>query len=188
MAKHAPSAYRPCVGLAVFNQAGLVFMGRRNVGPETGNLHQAWQMPQGGIDAGETPLKAALRELYEETNIRSVSLLGEADEWLCYDLPAPLAGMAWKGRYRGQTQRWFAFRFEGDESEIDVARPAGGKHKPEFRDWRWERLERVPELIVPFKRAVYEKVVAAFSRFAGPQDCAGTGQGQAAGTAAPARD
>ena len=170
MAGQADASYRACVGLAVFNRQGLVFLGRRRVGPETGNLNQAWQMPQGGIDPGETPLQAARRELYEETNIRSVSLLGEAEEWLCYDLPVPLAGQAWKGRYRGQNQKWFAFRFEGDESEIDVARPGGGRHKPEFGAWRWERLERVPELIVPFKRDVYEQVAKAFGRFARPSN------------------
>jgi putative (di)nucleoside polyphosphate hydrolase len=162
----SPSVYRPCVGLAVFNRDGLVFLGRRRVGPETGNSKQAWQMPQGGIDPGESPIEAARRELYEETSIRSVSLLGEAEDWYCYDLPAPLAGQAWKGRYRGQTQRWFAFRFEGDESEIDVLRPGGGGHKAEFAEWRWAPLETVPELIVPFKRQVYEQVVSAFSRFA----------------------
>ena len=160
--------YRPCVGLAVFNREGLVFLGRRRVGVETGKSHQAWQMPQGGIDPGETPLQAALRELYEETNIRSVSLLGEAEDWFCYDLPAPLAGQAWKGRYRGQSQKWFAFRFEGDESEIDVSKPGGGRHKPEFSGWRWERLDRVPELIIPFKRQVYERVVEAFAPYARP--------------------
>ena len=162
----AESTYRPCVGLAIFNPEGRVFLGRRRVGVETGNARQGWQMPQGGIDPGETPLQAAIRELYEETNIRSVSLLGEAEEWLCYDLPPPLAGYAWKGRYRGQTQKWFAFRFEGEDSEIDVLRPGGGRYKPEFSDWRWERLERVPELIIPFKRQVYEQVVTAFARFA----------------------
>ncbi|HWT31954.1 MAG TPA: RNA pyrophosphohydrolase [Propylenella sp.] len=160
--------YRPCVGLAVFNREGLVFLGRRRVGAEASNSHQAWQMPQGGIDPGETPLQAALRELYEETNIRSVSLLGEAEDWFCYDLPPPLAGQAWKGRYRGQTQRWFAFRFEGEESEIDVSKPGGGRHKPEFSGWRWERLERVPELIIPFKRQVYERVAEVFAPYARP--------------------
>lgn len=126
-------------------------------------------MPQGGIDAGEEPYDAAIRELYEETNVRSVALLGEIGDWLSYDIPTPLAGLAWKGRYVGQRQRWFAFRFTGEESEIDVERPGGGKHKPEFGAWRWERLERVPELIVPFKRNVYEQVVKAFSRHAVPQ-------------------
>ena len=160
--------YRRCVGLAVFNSDGRVFLGRRRIGPETGNLPQAWQMPQGGIDPGESPLEAAVRELYEETNICSVSLLGEAASWLSYDLPAPLAGKAWKGRYRGQSQKWFAFRFEGDESEIDVANPAGGKHRPEFTGWRWEDLARVPELIVPFKRGVYDQVAKVFAPFAVP--------------------
>jgi putative (di)nucleoside polyphosphate hydrolase len=127
-------------------------------------------MPQGGIDPGETPYEAALRELYEETNVRSVSLLGEAPNWLDYDIPTPLAGLAWKGRYVGQRQKWFAFRFTGDDSEINVERPADGLHKPEFRAWRWERLERVPELIVPFKRAVYEQVAAEFSRYAAPPE------------------
>jgi putative (di)nucleoside polyphosphate hydrolase len=158
--------YRPCVGIAVFNPDGLVFVGRRRVGPETAKLRKSWQMPQGGIDPDEAPIDAARRELYEETSIRSVSLLGEAGEWFSYDIPTPLAGLAWKGRYRGQTQRWFAFRFDGDESEIDVTNPGGGGHKPEFVEWRWEQLERVPELIVPFKRKVYEQVVEAFSPFA----------------------
>jgi putative (di)nucleoside polyphosphate hydrolase len=154
--------YRPCVGLAVFNRAGLVFVGRRRAGSAAGALRHAWQMPQGGIDPGETPLEAAIRELYEETNIRSAALIGETDEWLTYDIPTPLAGLAWKGRYRGQSQKWFAFRFTGEESEIDVERPGGGRHRPEFGAWRWERLDRVPELIVPFKRPVYEKVAATF--------------------------
>ena len=126
-------------------------------------------MPQGGIDAGEEPYDTAIRELYEETNVRSVVLLGETSDWLSYDIPTPLAGMAWKGRYVGQRQKWFAFRFTGQDSEIDVERPGGGKHKPEFGTWRWEKLERVPELIVPFKRQVYEQVAKEFSRYAVPQ-------------------
>ena len=162
--------YRPCVGLALFNREGLVFVGRRKVGANAGNLRHAWQMPQGGIDAGEVPYEAALRELHEETNVRSVSLLGEAPEWFCYDIPTPLAGLAWKGRYVGQRQKWFAFRFLGDDSEIDVERPGGGKHKAEFGAWRWDRLARVPELIVPFKRKVYEQVADAFSAYAVPEE------------------
>jgi putative (di)nucleoside polyphosphate hydrolase len=175
------SQYRACVGLAVFNREGFVFVGRRRIGGSEGQLRHAWQMPQGGIDPGEEPLQAAKRELYEETSIRSVSYLGETGEWLRYDLPTPLAGLAWKGRYRGQSQKWFAFRFEGDESEIDVLAPGGGRHKPEFGEWRWERLERVPELIVPFKREVYEQVAAAFARFAthAREDRAHPGRGAA---------
>jgi putative (di)nucleoside polyphosphate hydrolase len=160
------SGYRACVGIALFNREGRVFVGRRRVGANSRVLRHAWQMPQGGIDPGEPPLHAAHRELYEETNVRSTSLLGETDGWLSYDIPTPLTGMAWKGRYRGQCQRWFAFRFIGEESEIDVERPGGGHHKPEFGEWRWERLERVPELIVPFKRAVYEAVAERFAPYA----------------------
>ena len=158
--------YRPCVGCAVFNQDGRVFIGRRTDGPEQIDDVHVWQMPQGGIDDNEEAWPAALRELYEETNIRSVERLGDIGEWLDYDLPPGLAGHAWGGKYRGQTQRWFALRFVGDDREIDIATPGGGKHEPEFIDWKWERLERLPDLVVPFKRAVYERVVREFSKFA----------------------
>ena len=115
-----------------------------------------------------TPLTAALRELYEETSITSVSLLEEAPGWLLLRPAAEIVvPTSWGGRYRGQKQKWFAFRFEGKDSEIDIVHPGGGKHKPEFSAWRWERLERLPELIVPFKRKVYEQVVAAFRDLAG---------------------
>ncbi|WP_338721288.1 RNA pyrophosphohydrolase [Devosia sp. XK-2] len=157
--------YRDCVGIAVFNPHGNVLLGhRKSAGdPDQSAEHgSAWQMPQGGIDRGEDPLKAALRELREETNITSVSLLAEAPEWIFYDLPDDALGKAWKGKYRGQRQRWFAFAFTGDESEIDIAEPDGGKHEAEFDAWRWEKLSRAPSLIVPFKRAAYEKVVEAF--------------------------
>ena len=154
--------YRPCVGMAVFNRDGCVFIGRRADDPEQAEgAGGRWQMPQGGIDEGEAPIKAAVRELYEETNIRSIAVIAEAPGWITYDLPAERIGKAWNGRFRGQTQKWFAFRFEGDESEIDIRHPAGG-HKPEFTAWRWERLEALPSLIVPFKRPVYQQVVAAF--------------------------
>jgi putative (di)nucleoside polyphosphate hydrolase len=160
--------YRPCVGCAIFNHAGLVFIGRRaeGGGPEQIDDVHVWQMPQGGIDDGEEAWPAALRELYEETDIRSVERLGAIGDWLAYDLPRGLAGQAWGGKYRGQTQRWFALRFVGDDREIDIATPGGGKHEPEFIDWKWERLERLPDLVVPFKRAVYERVVREFSIFA----------------------
>jgi putative (di)nucleoside polyphosphate hydrolase len=157
--------YRPCVGIVVFNRDGLAFIGRRSDGPEHVDLSHAWQMPQGGIDAGEEPWPAALRELHEETNIRSVERLGEIAEWLSYDIPPDLIGQAWNGRYRGQTQKWFAARFAGAESEIDIAHP-GGAHQPEFSAWRWEPLHNIPELVVPFKRPVYERVVAEFGKFA----------------------
>jgi len=156
--------YRPCVGVTLFNRHGRVFIGRRIDGPEHVDLEHAWQMPQGGIDAKEDPWPAALRELREETNVRSVERLGEIAEWLRYDIPRDLVGQAWKGKYRGQTQKWFAMRFTGTDSEIDVDDPAG--HEAEFADWRWERLDKIPRLIVPFKRAVYERVVAEFAKFA----------------------
>jgi putative (di)nucleoside polyphosphate hydrolase len=157
--------YRPCVGLAVFNAEGRVFVGRRLGGPEHVDATHSWQMPQGGIDDDEDPYEAALRELYEETNIRSIKKLGEIDGWLKYDIPRDIAGQAWKGKYRGQKQKWYALRFNGDESEIDVANPGGG-HKPEFVEWRLERLENTPRLIVPFKRPVYDSVVKSFQGFA----------------------
>lgn len=152
--------YRPCVGVVLVNRSGLVFLGRRIGGPEHVDAGHSWQMPQGGIDEGETPAEAALRELYEETNVRSVRPLAELEDWLAYDLPEEVARVAWKGRYRGQKQKWIALLFTGQDSEIDVARPGGG-HKPEFIDWRWERLENTPSLIIPFKRPVYEQVVSA---------------------------
>ncbi|KKB11091.1 RNA pyrophosphohydrolase [Devosia geojensis] len=158
--------YRDCVGVAVFNRDGKVFMGRRMPEGDPENAPERgapWQMPQGGIDPGETPYQAALRELFEETNISSVSLVAEAPEWIHYDLPDELLGVVLKGKYRGQRQRWFAFAFTGPDGEIDVAAPGGGKHKPEFDAWRWELLDRAPDIIVPFKRDAYEQVAAAFA-------------------------
>jgi len=156
--------YRPCVGLMVLNRDGLVFIGRRIGGPEPVDATHAWQMPQGGVDEGEDPWPAALRELYEETNIRSVEKLGEVAEWLAYDIPREIIGQAWGGKYRGQKQKWYALRFTGKDSEIDVENPGGG-HDPEFTAWRWEKLANVPDLVVPFKRATYERVVKEFSKF-----------------------
>jgi putative (di)nucleoside polyphosphate hydrolase len=160
--------YRRCVGVMLLNRDGLAFLGRRVDGPEHVDLQHAWQMPQGGIDKGEDPYQAALRELREETNIRSVQRLGEVSEWLKYDIPRELVGQAWKGKYRGQTQKWFAMRFTGPESEIDVANPDGAT-EAEFSAWRWEVLQNIPNLIVPFKRAVYERVVAEFAKYTAPQ-------------------
>jgi putative (di)nucleoside polyphosphate hydrolase len=156
--------YRPCAGVMVLNRAGLAFVGRRVDGPEQIDNTHVWQMPQGGIDPGEDPWPAALRELREETNISSVERLGEIAEWLSYDIPREIVGRAWKGKYRGQTQKWYALRFTGEENEIDIAHPAGG-HEPEFVQWRWAPLQNLPDLVVPFKRPVYERVVKEFAKF-----------------------
>ena len=157
--------YRDCVGVAVFNAEGLVFVGRRiaSGNPEHTTVNDSpWQMPQGGIDKGETPVEAAWRELFEETSIQTAELIAEAPEWIYYDLPDEALGIALKGKYRGQRQRWFAFRFTGDEGEINVAAPGDGSMPAEFDKWRWEELGRLPELIVPFKKQAYIEVVAAF--------------------------
>ncbi len=160
--------YRLCVGIALFNRDGLVWVGRRSDEDAEGEGEgHWWQMPQGGLDKGEDPYDAALRELYEETSVKSASLIAEAPDWLTYDLPPELVATSWKGRYRGQKQKWFALRFEGEDSEIDVLNPGGGRFQSEFTAWRWEKLARLPELIVPFKRGVYEQVVLAFDGVAG---------------------
>ena len=162
--------YRPCVGVMVLNHQGLVWAGRRisEGNTEFDGSPQLWQMPQGGIDKGEDPLGAAYRELYEETGIRSVTLLGQSKGWINYDLPSHLLGIGLKGKYRGQTQRWFAFRFEGEETEIQINPPPGG-HSAEFDAWEWKPMNELPGLIVPFKRAVYDQVVAEFAHLSEQQ-------------------
>ncbi|WP_319533737.1 RNA pyrophosphohydrolase [uncultured Cohaesibacter sp.] len=155
--------YRDCVGICVLNKDNKVWIGDRYGSTELASSPFTWQMPQGGIDKGEDPLTAATRELFEETSIKSISLLSEAGDWLYYDLPDDLIGTGLKGKFRGQRQRWFAFRFEGDDSEVNILNPGDGKQHQEFQDWRWEDLSKVPELVIPFKRDVYEQVVAAFS-------------------------
>lgn len=160
--------YRPCVGIMVLNADGLVWAGRRiPVGnSEYDGSPQLWQMPQGGIDDEEDALEAAYRELYEETGIRSVTLLASARDWIHYDLPPQLIGVGLRGKFRGQAQRWFAFRFTGDESEIQINPPPGG-HTAEFDAWGWKPMHELPELIVTFKRDVYLKVVSEFSHLIG---------------------
>lgn len=146
----------------LLNAGGLAFVGRRAERKGAPEGHgQWWQMPQGGMDVGETVEEAARRELWEETGVRSARFLTRTDDWLLYDLPPELVGVAWKGRYRGQKQMWFAARFEGEESEIDLGPRPG--HKAEFDAWRWVPMAELPALVVPFKREVYAAVVAAFA-------------------------
>jgi putative (di)nucleoside polyphosphate hydrolase len=151
----------------VLNRDGLVWVGRRADGPgEPEGRGTWWQMPQGGIDETEDARAAALRELYEETGIRSVTIVGEMPGWLTYDLPPELQGKAWGGRYRGQRQKWFALRFLGDDGEVNLT-PSEG-HSVEFDAWRWVPIGDLVGLIVPFKRVVYADVVAAFEPLARP--------------------
>jgi putative (di)nucleoside polyphosphate hydrolase len=151
--------YRPCVGIMLINRGDRVWLGRRSAKPNDEGSGQWWQMPQGGIGEGEDPERSAIRELFEETGVRSVELMAEAPDWYYYDLPSHLIGISWGGRYRGQKQLWFAFRFLGDDSEINLSPK---DHKPEFDDWRWVEIDEITALVVPFKRHVYEQVVQAF--------------------------
>lgn len=147
--------YRLCAGVMLFDRAGRVWVGQRIDTPG------AWQMPQGGIGKGEEPLTAARRELHEEIGCDNVELLGEVRGWLKYEVPPAIAATAWNGKYRGQMQKWFAFRYLGSDADIDVH----GVEHPEFNAWRWVEIDQVAGLIVDFKRPVYEAVVAEFRRF-----------------------
>ena len=147
--------YRPCAGVMLLNRDGLVFVGQR-----IDSTLEAWQMPQGGIDDGEDAEAAALRELGEETGVMpdKVALIAAAPNELFYDLPPDLVGKVWKGKWRGQRQRWFLYRFFGEDSDVDIATA----HQ-EFRAWRWVAPAELPEIIVPFKKTLYENVLSAFA-------------------------
>ena len=150
--EYSQRPYRPCVGIMLVNPQGLVFAGRR-----LDNRAEAWQMPQGGIDPGETPAIAALREMEEEIGTNKAEIIAEHPDWLDYDIPLPLADQLWQGRFRGQTQKWMALRYLGSDSDINIATA-----EPEFCDWRWIAADRLPALAVPFKRKVYEQVLETF--------------------------
>lgn len=150
-ARDPPPGYRACVGMMLFNRDGLVFAGRRS-----DVATASWQMPQGGIDAGETPRDAALRELAEEVGTDKVEIVAQSAGWLTYEFPDELRGRAWGGRYAGQAQRWFVMRFTGEDSDIDLA----ASPTPEFASWRWMALDDVVRGIVAFKRPVYDRVAA----------------------------
>jgi len=145
--------YRKGVGIMLFNRQGQVFVAQR-----IDNPGEAWQMPQGGIDEGEAPKDTAFREMLEEIGSNHAEILAESAQWLTYDLPADLIGRIWKGKYRGQKQKWFAMLFLGEDKDINLAT----KH-PEFNQWRWAEFREVIELIVPFKRELYEQVATEFA-------------------------
>jgi putative (di)nucleoside polyphosphate hydrolase len=148
--------YRPCVGVMLFNREGRVFVARR-----IDMVSEAWQMPQGGIDPGEDPAEAAFRELGEEIGTRAAEIMAATEDWLDYDLPVDLIGKLWKGRYRGQRQKWFAMRFLGADGDIDIE-----TEKPEFCEWKWVEPPELPGLIVPFKRDLYAELVRRFAHLA----------------------
>ncbi|VAW14799.1 Adenosine (5')-pentaphospho-(5'')-adenosine pyrophosphohydrolase [hydrothermal vent metagenome] len=154
--------YRDNAGVVLFNPRGKVFIGRRMEKPGQ-QLSRAWQLPQGGIDNGEAPYDAARRELAEETNVSSAQLICPAKDWLSYDFPDGMFNKRLGKKYRGQRQMWYAMLFTGNEDEIDLAAPGDGGHKPEFSEWRWEKLDNLPDLVVEFKRDVYRQLVLWFS-------------------------
>jgi len=156
--------YRPCVGIVLLNAQGLVWVGRR-IPKWEGNVSPSlWQMPQGGIDEGESPREAAIRELHEETGTTHAEVIAESSCWLSYDLPKDALGIGLKGKYRGQTQKWFAMRFLGSDDEFNIESPTGAK--AEFDDWKWVTLKETAKNIVEFKRPIYEALVKEFAGLA----------------------
>ena len=146
--------YRPCVGVMLVNDAGHAFAGQR-----IDNHQDAWQIPQGGVDPGEAPVDAACRELLEETGVTQdkATLVSQTQDWIAYDLPYDLVPKIWGGKFRGQTQLWFLFRFRGEDTDITIE-----TEHPEFREWAWMPISDLPEKIVPFKRATYDAVISEF--------------------------
>ena len=147
--------YRLCAGIMLFNEICLVWTGRRV------DVEDSWQMPQGGIDTGESPISAAYRELYEETGCQSVELVGQTTDWILYDLPQALVKKSWGGKFRGQAQKWFVFHFKGDDKEFDLAKT----EKPEFSEWKWTNIYKLDEFVVDFKRPVYKLLVSEFRHY-----------------------
>ena len=150
---------RKCVGIMLVNKANQVWTGKRIATANIKPVDKLWQMPQGGIDKGEAPLEAAIRELGEEIGTQNASLIAEHSLWLDYTFPAAFKKV-FNGKYQGQTQKWFAMRFEGQDEEIDIS--GGANHKAEFSQWQWQDIEKLPDLVVDFKREVYKAVVKEF--------------------------
>ena len=153
--KHKQLPLRTGVGIVVLNSENKVFVGKRKDNP-----FDKWQMPQGGVDLNEPLFEAMKRELFEETSIKNIKVLKEFDYWLEYELPENLVGKLWKGKYRGQKQKWFVVNFLGNDSEIDI-----NTKYPEFIDWKWVDIEKLPHLIVLFKKHVYEKIATELKKF-----------------------
>ena len=171
MVREEITAYRRCVGVMLLNNRSGLWVGRRFEKQNDDGVGKWWQMPQGGIDDGEDTIDAARRELYEETGVTSVSFLEEADGWFKYDLPDHLIGKSWGGKYRGQQQKWVAFLFTGEDSEINMKPPG---HKQEFDQWKWASMDEVLEIVVPFKKAVYIEVIKALRHLETPKNEVGS--------------